>query len=288
MPEQIMDAPALSCLPSELLLQIFDYLATKELLRLTTVSHRVHDIIIRIIRARLDFATHLYDHGYSLDLSSSDPVHLYMEPAMDCIPQETEDLEISDFATERQLPVDHLGQLKSRYSRFRLHRRDFESYRKRARPGDIPGSRTHPSTAEPGFTGGGRPGQGLAHQRWTVDGIFFQLCVSLCVANKRTRFKSMFYREIVRVSEEWLNASTSMLNPQVEQSPRTHLGKSESGIGQNGSILWCSGNKHLGLRLRVRPHRLTEEEKSFDVDYEEVLVRTSHLLLTFESSLVGG
>ncbi|KAK8159819.1 hypothetical protein IWX90DRAFT_311287 [Phyllosticta citrichinensis] len=283
-----MDSSKLLSLPSELLLQVFNNLATTELLPLTTTSHRVHDIIIRIIRARIYFAAHLHDYGYALILESSDPSHIMQEPYMFCTPQETEERETSEAGNVEQGQVDTLDRLRSRYSRFKLHRSGPEHYHRTARPGDIPGSRTHPSTAEPTFTGGGQPGEGLIKQMWSLEWqLFFQLCVHLRFYNKHSRAAGTIQRTVIRIFWEWLNAPPDAPLPEAEHSQSTSLGNTGPGVGHEDRILWFSGDKDVGLKLRVSPRRLTEEEKCFDVDYKEVIVRTSHLLLTLEKSLLG-
>ncbi|KAF4307746.1 F-box domain cyclin-like protein [Botryosphaeria dothidea] len=62
-------------------------------------------------------------------------------------------------------------------------------------------------------------------------------------------------------------------------------------------LLWVSPARNVGLKFRVRERKfrrdnpiliLADEETavSYDIEYEELLVRTSHLLLTFENSLL--
>ncbi|KAK7605757.1 hypothetical protein JOL62DRAFT_589015 [Phyllosticta paracitricarpa] len=283
-----MESSKMISLPSELLLQVFTNFTTTELLPLATTSHRVHDLIIRIIRARLHFAAHLHDYGYALILESSDPSHIMQEPYMFCTPQETEESEANDAGKLEPCQTDSLGHLRSRYTRFRLHRQGPEHYRRTVRPGDIPGSRTHPSTAEPTFTGGGRPGEGAINQLWwTCSQQFFQLCVHLRFFNKHSRAAGTIQKKVIRVFWEWLSASPDAPLREGEHSQSTSLGNTEPSVDQEDLILWFSSDEDVGLKLRVSEQRLTEDEKMFDVNYNEVIVRTSHLLLTLEKSLLG-
>ncbi|KAF2141463.1 uncharacterized protein K452DRAFT_359207 [Aplosporella prunicola CBS 121167] len=308
-----MERTGLLSLPNELLLHVLNPLPTPDLLPLTTVSHRIYTLILRIVRNRLIAATNLQEGQYTLLLECYHPSAKLTEPPLYCDYLGTDGLDVRDPEADDADLVGRLGYLKSRYSRFGPHRKGPEAYRRVARPGDIPGSRTHPSTSQPRFSGGGYNDEELVKQVLSLDSDerFSQLCavvnlIELGPRNGLLRSCSEVDEGVVRVFRDWLRNNSEPAaqgGPELQKDPEyTKPGKGKEKAGPEAfddqRILWINpSKKNVGLRFRVRERKFRRENPifvlaneelavSYDIEYEELLVRTSHLLLTFEQSLL--
>ncbi|KAF2278625.1 uncharacterized protein EI97DRAFT_430893 [Westerdykella ornata] len=282
-------------LPNELLLQILAPFPTPQLLPLTLLSHRIYALILRILRNRLLAASEL--HAYSLLLECFHDSAKLTEPPYFCAYQGTDGLtrygslgklHESDGHAQSSDLAARLRELRNMYSRFRPHRRDLENdgRRVRPRPGDIPGSRTYPGTISDGYEGE------TVKQTLHLEGheLFTQLIAQsslVKISPLRGLFTSCVEVEegVVRIWREWLKNTAA----------KGDVGKTE---GLNDErILWVSPAKNTGLRVNVKEKKIRRDTPilmsvdedlpvSYEVEFEEFLVRTSHLMLMFEKSMV--
>jgi len=96
---------------------------------------------------------------------------------------------------------------------------------------------------------------------------------------------------VVRVWRDWLGKVTgggSTISAQGKEVLPTDQKR----------ILWVDTARNVGLRVRVKETKWRREQQpilmfageempvSYEIEYEELLVRTSHLLLKFEKSLL--
>ncbi|KAB2576766.1 hypothetical protein DBV05_g4512 [Lasiodiplodia theobromae] len=300
-------------LPNELLIHILNSLPTPDLLPLTTVAHRFYAVILRIVHNRLIAAANLHEQDHTLLLECYHPSAKLTEPPLYCRYLGTDGLDVPDPDFDEADLVGRLGYLRNRYSRFRPYRKGPEAYSARTRPGDIPGSRTHPSSSAPQYTGGGYNDDELVRQVLSLDSEerFTQLCAVINLIKLGPRnglFRSFVEVEdsVLRVFRDWLR---KVALPTANQLPDLQAASGESTsekgketqsdeeMADGKRLLWVSPAKNVGLKFRVRQRRLrrdtpililADEETavSYDIEYEELLVRTSHLLLTFENSLL--
>ncbi|OCL13632.1 hypothetical protein AOQ84DRAFT_282736 [Glonium stellatum] len=308
-------------LPNELLLHILTPLPTPTLLPLTIISHRIYALVLRILHNRLLLAATLHDH--SLILECYHPSAKLTEPPYFCTYHGTEGLDAYEepTASDSNL-VPRLGQLRNMYSRFRPYRRELgaDGHRVKKHPaGDVPGSRTHPSSS----AAGRKLDHELVRQILSLDGeeLFTQLCAvtNLVKIGPRNGLFSCFVEVeegVVRVWRNWLKemaAREGSTNSRTRAS-KTLITEEEIDIGRKGkeaaqkissiaddlndeNILWVSSARNTGLRFKIRERKLKREAPilmyvdedtplSYEIEYDELLVRTSHLLLKFENSLV--
>ncbi|KAL0257155.1 hypothetical protein SLS55_007965 [Diplodia seriata] len=207
----------------------------------------------------------------------------------------TNGLDVPDPDFEEEDLVGRLGYLRNRYSRFRPYRKGPEARSARTRPGDIPGSRTHPSSSGPRYTGGGYKDDELVRQMLSLDSEerFTQLCAVINLIKLGPHhglFRSFVEVEdsVLRVFRDWLQ---EVALPAAGQIPNLQAssGESTSGTGKETQpdediaegkrLLWVGPSKNVGLKFRVRERRLrrdtpilirADEEMavSYDIEYE--------------------
>jgi hypothetical protein len=176
------------------------------------------------------------------------------------------------------------------YSRFRPYRRELERGGRRVvrPPGDIPGSRTYPGTAQDRFEGE------TVKQILSLDGheLFTQLVSqsNLVKIGPRNGLFSCFVEVeegVMRVWRKWLKDvasqnETSSIDVE-EQDLHTGKGKQAARAGHTGktnvndeSILWVSPLKNTGIRFNVKERKLRRDapllvkadEEDMPVSYE--------------------
>ncbi|KAF2264024.1 hypothetical protein CC78DRAFT_517434 [Lojkania enalia] len=297
-------------LPNELLLHLLTPFPTPDLLPLTVISHRIYALILRILHHRLVAAAELQSH--SLLLECYHPSAKLTEPPYFCTYHGTNDLTTYKLPSENDPRLaGRLGEMRSMYSRFRPHRRELELGGRRVRrsPGDVPGSRTFPGTSSDKYDGEG------VRQILSLDGheLFTQLVAqtNLVKIGPRNGLFTCFVgveEGVLRVWREWLKdmsmKETFALGGQSEIVEEISKGKEivrevaqEERDIDDEQILWVSPARNTGFRLHVRERKLkrdapilisTDEDMpvSYDIEYDELLVRTSHLLLMLEKSMV--
>lgn len=320
--------PANTYIP-QLLLHLFVPLPTPELLPLTVVSHRIYNIILRILHNRLVAAAALDSH--SLLLECYHPSAKLTEPPYFCAYQGTDGLSLYENPSEPGRAVTaRLGEMRQMYSRFRPHRRELEDGGRRVarRPGDIPGSRTYPGTAQDKYKGE------LVKQTVSLEAheLFTQLVAqsNLVKIGPYNGLFSAFVdveEGVLRVWRKWLRKTAAMANDisaDIQTEVVEEVGKGKEMVHEvveekfdpdDQRILWVSTAKNTGIRFNVKERKMrrdapilirNDEELpvSYDIEYvgrlqicvkdcdysltciTELLIRTSHLLLTLEKSMV--
>ncbi|KAJ4401999.1 hypothetical protein N0V91_007502 [Didymella pomorum] len=295
-------------LPNELLLHLFVPLPTPELLPLTVVSHRIYNIILRILHNRLVAAAEL--HSHSLLLECYHPSAKLTEPPYFCAYRGTDGLSLYE-ETDRNTAA-RLGEMRHMYSRFRPHRRELEDGGRRVvrRPGDIPGSRTYPGTTQDKFKGD------IVKQTVSLEGheLFTQLVAQTNLV-KIGPYNGLFSafvdveEGVLRVWRNWLSGMAGKSNgasPGVQKEADEGVGKGKQAVREvveepfdpdDKRILWVSMAKNTGIRFNVKERMLRRDAPilikndedmpvSYDIEYDELLIRTSHLLLMLEKSMV--
>lgn len=307
---------------------MFVPLPTPELLPLTLISHRIHNIILRILHNRLVAAAELESH--SLLLECYHPSAKLTEPPYFCAYQGTDGLSLYDNPSEPdRVTTARLGEMRRMYSRFRPFRRELEEGGRRVvrRPGDIPGSRTFPGTAQDKFRGE------AVKQTVSLEAheLFTQLVAQTNLV-KIGPYNGLFSafvdveEGVLRVWRKWLGANASTGNTtstdiQKEQTQELGTGNEvvrevveEKFDPKDQRILWVSTARNTGIRFNVRERKLRRDAPilirndedmpvSYDIEYDgknvlysthdqlltcitELLIRTSHLLLMLEKSMV--
>ncbi|KAF1976260.1 F-box domain-containing protein [Bimuria novae-zelandiae CBS 107.79] len=300
-------------LPNELLIYLLTPMTTPELLPLASVSHRIYTIVLRILHNRLVIASELDSHSVLLECFH--PSAKLTEPPYFCTYHGTDGLQLYDgYAEDEKNLAKRLGEMRNIYSRFRPHRRELETGGRKVRrpPGDVPGSRTFAGTAGDGFEGD------TVKQILSLDAneLFTQLVAqtNLVKIGPRNGLFTCFVpieEGVIRVWRDWLRNMPDMGNttePKTEE-PVVEVGNGEekavtvefsdaSKDLEDERILWVSPSKDTGIRFRVRERkikrdnpilvRVDEEDLpvSYEIEYDELLIRTSHLLLMLEKSLV--
>jgi len=261
-------------LPNELILHILTSFSTQDLLNLATVSHRLHALVVRLILNRLIVAANPPDH--TLLLECYHPSARLTEPALYCTYLRTlglhPDLEYEQISSD-DAPIGRLGQLRALYSSFRPQRKlpDSPSPPPQHPAGDVPGSRTHPSSSSSRAARLARFEEQAANdcvkQVLSLEGheLFTQLCA---VANlvqpgpRRGLFGSIQPVEegVVRVWREWLRMMAGMADdvddgiPEAgsgAQAERQEVGSATKEVQKDERILWIDIKKNVGLKLKV-------------------------------------
>lgn len=246
----------------QILIQILSTFSTSQLLSVARVNHRFHDLTLRIIHTRLTDAAWLPDH--ELILECYHPSAKISTPYLHCDYLGTDGLAGYQEDEEKQLSF---GQLHNLYSRFRPVVQE-ENRRPRTRYPSV--SAVQPEDDD------------SASIKVSLDDgeMFSQLCTVTNLVKTGPR-RGLFLSHVnindgvVRVFRRWLAARAT---------------------GEEGTdpILWTDRNKTVGLKFRVhenvdeRPAIWSETDEdlpvSYTLVYEEVLVRTSRLLLNVEKS----
>lgn len=296
-------------LPNELLLHIFTPIPTLELLPLTTISRRIYSLILRILHNRLVAAAEL--HSHSVLLECFHPSVKLTEPPYFCTYRCTDGLTRYNDTDLNEKDVGRLGQMYNMYSRFRPHRRDLEpgGRKVKPRPGDVPGSRTFPGTTQDRYEGE------TVKQILSMEGheLFTQLIaqtnlVKIGSHNLFTNFVDV-EEGVLRVWREWLRDVSDRCikaNTAASKEPVEEVGKGKEVVREvveekadleDPSILWVTPTKNTGIRFNAREKRLrcqgpilmSADEHvpvSYEIEYDELLIRTSHLLLMLEKSML--
>ncbi|KAF2796674.1 hypothetical protein K505DRAFT_270941, partial [Melanomma pulvis-pyrius CBS 109.77] len=299
-------------LPNEIILHLLNPIPTPELLRLAVLSHRIYTLILRILQTRLVAASELSSH--TLLLECYQPSARLTEPPYFCTYHGTDGLTHYDpLSNDNTKVAARLGQMRNLYSRFQPHRRELESGGRRVRrpPGDVPGSRTYPGSPADKFEGE------TVKQILSLDGheLFTQLVAqtNLVKIGPRHGLFACFVgveEGVVRVWRDWLRdmaVKGRTVMPDTPQEGLKHEGKGKKAVREiveekrdlsDESILWVSQARNTGLKFNIKERKLrrdvpvlirADEEDmpvSYEIEYDELLIRTSHLLLMLEKSLV--
>lgn len=159
--------------------------------------------------------------------------------------------------------------------------------------GDIPGSRTHPSSADPSIHVHNTESNLVSQQvSLDADELFTQLIATLMLVKPGPRPDTILTavevcEGTIRVWRDWLaKQDKANINSTASHSP-----------AHDPSILWVNtADNAVGVKFRVKerkwkrdvPVLISADEEvavSYTVDLEEVVLRTSHLLFMVEESL---
>jgi hypothetical protein len=248
-------------------------MTTPELLPLTSISRRLSTIILRILHNRLVAAAELDSH--SLLLECYHPSVKLFEPPYFCTYHGTEGLSLYETGVETEVDIgERLKQMRNMYSRFRPHQRELEEGGKRVlpRPGDVPGSRTFPGTAQDKYQGES------VKQTLSLEAheLFTQLVAqtNLVKIGPRHGLFTCFVdveEGVMRVWKEWL-ADTAAKGRQKQASAlveaKEKAGKGKEPAGEftgattdldDPSILWVSAARNSGIRFNVRERKFRRD-----------------------------
>lgn len=277
----------------QLLLHLLAPIPTPELLPLTVLSHRIYNLVLRILHNRLVAAAEL--HSHSLLLECYHPTAKLTEPPYFCAYQGTDGLSLYENPSEPDRVITaRLGQMRQMYSRYRPHRRELQDGGRRVvrRPGDIPGSRTYPGTVQDKFKGD------LVRQTVSLEGheLFTQLVAQTNLV-KIGPYNGLFSafvdveEGVLRVWRDWLSdagAETSMPRADTQQEVVEELGKGQEAMREGADethdinsprILWVSTAKNTGIRFNVKERKLRRDAPilirndedtpvSYEIEYE--------------------
>ena len=293
-------------LPNELILQTLSSFQTTELLTITTLSHRFHALIIRLLQTRLFQAANLPDH--TLLLECYHPSQKLTEPPLYCTYLGTPGLDtcVEDDNEDHYNPIGRISTLRNLYSSFIPYRRQIKPYAKQYRhpAGDIPGSRTHPSSS----SAVKEEEQDAVRQILSLEGheLFTQLCAVTNIVRVGPRnglFRSFVEVQegVVRVWREWLARRASMdaggtestieisaLNLDKPNGKNVIRENDVDGTGiidicNDDRILWIDMPKNVGLRVDVSEKKwrrnmpvLMHADEEVSVSYEVVYQGTRY------------
>jgi hypothetical protein len=274
-------------------------MTTPQLLPLAPLSHRIYALILRILHNRLVAASELDSHSVLLECFH--PSAKLTEPPYFCTYRGTDGLtDYNVFAEDDKNVASRLGEMRNMYSRFRPYRRELERDGRRVRrpPGDIPGSRTFPGTAQDRFEGE------TVKQILSLDGheLFTQLISqsNLVKFGPRNGLFTCFVEVedgVVRVWRKWLRDLALRGNTpttDIQREAATYVGKGKEPIRdditgttdvKDGSILWVSPHRNTGIRFNVKERKLRRDapllvradEEDMPVSYEIEYDGTQHV-----------
>lgn len=253
----------------QILIQIISPLTTLQILPLARINRRFQDLTLRIIHTRLTDAAWLPHH--ELILECYHPSAKISTPYLHCDYLGTDGLEGYTEDEDKQLT---LSQMHNLYSRFRPVVQE-ENRRGRAR--------------YPTASGSAQTGEDDLMASVTVnldDGeMFSQLCAVTNLVKTGPR-RGLFLSHVnvndgvVRVFRRWLAAKTAT---------------GAEGASGEDPILWTDRHKTVGIKFRVQQDNVDMRQPTLWADdddppvaytliYEELVIRTSMLLLEVEKS----
>ncbi|PLB47927.1 hypothetical protein P170DRAFT_476580 [Aspergillus steynii IBT 23096] len=284
-------------LPNEVFVQILTPFSMCALLRLATISHRFHALVLRILHYRLLTSASLRE--YKLILECFHPSSKLIEPHVFCQYLGTDGLsdrhEGAGSLYENVDPAQRLGRLTALYSRFRPERAVDER---------ISGMGLVISDSD----------AQSAQDRLTVTRNvnletfeeFSQLCVVVNIvkvmpgthlllsANDVVDGVARLFREWLK--EQELNHCAAHDEEEDDELDSNAADADAKNKARSSPMLWVDQGQNVGLKVRVRKkrhltagfplliHRDEEVLTSYEVDIEELHVRTTRLLLTMEKS----
>jgi len=300
------DPVCLYSLPNEILVSILSGFETQTLLPLAIVSRRFHSVILGILHFRLLLAAALPD--YTLILEAYHPSKRYSDPFLFCTYLGTDGLG-SHHEGEGSLYEDCVGEegrfakLGALYSRFRPEQPGVrKSVPVRRFAHAVPTQATSANNGDGGY-------KKVAHTlNLDADELFGQFCAYASIVRVGPR-RGLFLSNIdivqpgqgvMRVWKQWLQDRAQELWQQ-EQTPGIGLDRTASThwptIGSDKNIMWTDYRKNVGLRVAVRDREgrcygkdaceFADLPMSFSIEIEELVVRTTHIMLAVETSVYG-
>jgi len=306
-------------LPNEILSSIFNLFSTRDLVLFAPTCHHIHDIVLQALQQRLQTAAGL--DGHLLYLECGPPAAKSTTSKVFCTPLGTPGLqELVREVQDAGGTIGHLGRMSELYSRFRPVNKepDFRSVPRPHPAGDIPGSNTYLSMEERSAAWKPYTEEPVTRSiHVDADTLFSQL-ETFAYLGRRESTRGLLCsiqdvcEGIIRVWREWL-ARQCEIKHWTDGEPVTILRDDDNlatGKGkqrahcmsemlaprQDKSVLWLNTKgEHVGIKFRVKEKKwrretpvLVEREADLPVSYivelEEVLVRSTHLLLKLEES----
>ncbi|EMC93465.1 hypothetical protein BAUCODRAFT_150789 [Baudoinia panamericana UAMH 10762] len=301
-------------LPNEILLSIFNLFPTKSLLPFMPTCQPFHSLILRVLHHRLQVAASLA--GHTLYLECYHPSAQLTAAEFFCTSLGTDGLQ--DLGADIANGSTSIGDVRragSLYSRFRPQRKEPDTLGPPKHPaGDIPGSRTYrdPSAA--------LSPEDAVSETVTVDAheLFSQL-TTFAYLGKRHSSRGLLFsmQEVcegtIRVWREWLSRQCESKKWSDGENVVIHHDPPSDAIAGKGKqrsdsvtgypdptkdprILWVNTrDDNVGIRFRVKERKWrraapvlftsdVEVPVSYEIDFEEVFVRTTHLLLKLEEA----
>ncbi|OQO02626.1 hypothetical protein B0A48_12154 [Cryoendolithus antarcticus] len=299
-------------LPNEILLSIFSQFSTHELLQWTSTCRRFHSLILRLFHNRLQYAAEL--DGHTMYLECYHPSDQLTAPGLFGIPLGTHGLD----EIGRSLNVDgptpgQARRLGNLYTRFRPQQHEPERKVPRwLRPGDVPGSRTHPASDPQAEASDAKE---VVRDIVTVDAheLFSQLATTAYLGKREPRrglLESIVpvTDSTIRVWRDWLkrmcesrsfsDESTIVIHRELQATSAAISGTGAAEYldpSKDPNVLWANTRHNdVGIKFKVvkRKQRAAtmplmyasdvEVPVSYEVEFEEVYVRTGHLVLSLE------
>ncbi|KXH69643.1 F-box domain-containing protein [Colletotrichum salicis] len=265
-------------LPNELLIAILSTFESRQLLPLTTVDHRFNATATTILQHRLLHTARM--EGHEVMLESYHPSARNSTPSMTC---RFTGVDFLDYQWTGEEDMD-LRDLSHLYSHFRPVVSEETRRMRRVFGRRLPGA---PLEQEIGD-------QPVVQELILDDGeLFSQLCTTTSLVKSSPNpgllaSHSNIENGVVRVWRHWLAkaAARSAICAAGEGRPRI----------DESTILWADSTKYVGLRFsvtditkeRLPVYRGLDEDApvAYSLHYEELLVRTSQVLLAMEKSAV--
>ncbi|KIX93505.1 uncharacterized protein Z520_10683 [Fonsecaea multimorphosa CBS 102226] len=317
------DPRCLYDLPNEILVSILSGFATQDLLPLVVVSRRFHSIILRILHFRLLLAAALPDYklileAYHPSKRYSDPYLFCTYLGTDGLSSkhEGEGSLYEDCDGEE----GRLAKLGGLYSRFRPERPGVQgSMPARRIAGAVLNTTSSSSSSSsststntgtmPIYADGGDGGFTKVTHTLNLDAdeLFGQFCAYASLVRlgpRRGVFLSNVHivrsgQGVMRVWKQWLQDRAQDLWQQEQEGPEGVQMEptptmSCPTIGADKNIMWTDYRKNVGLRVAVRDRNelcygnravdFDDMPMSFAIEIQELVVRTTHLMLAVEAS----
>ncbi|KAL9122758.1 MAG: hypothetical protein Q9187_000697 [Circinaria calcarea] len=268
------------------------------------ISRRFHDLILRIIQGRLLLAAS--PKGHTLILECYHPSAKSTEPHLVCQYLGTPGL-ANAFQETEPIPyhaggVGQLGQWRDLYSHFRPARQETECRVLRSHPAGEAVRLPNPKIS---LTGDGRlheePTKDLVSHDVNLDSheLFSQLCVVTHLVQLGPR-SGIFYSivniadGVVRIWRKWLAERTKVLKSH-ETSNMDDRSSAHPDLDESSRMLWVDSRRNAGLLVRIRErsirrdvplllHKDEDPAVSYVMEYEELRIRTAHLLQAVEQA----
>ncbi|KAK2017998.1 F-box domain-containing protein [Colletotrichum eremochloae] len=263
-------------LPNELLIAILSTLDSRDLLPLTLVDRRFSATATTILQHRLLHTAKMEGHNMMLD--SYHPIDKQSTPSMTC---RFTGLSLLNHTWTREQEDMDLRDLSQFYSHFVPVVSEETRRMRRVFGRRLPGVPLEHETGDEPVT-----------QEIILDEgeLFSQLCTSTSLIKSGPNPGLLASHRnithgVVRVWRHWLAkaAAISAISP-------------TAGCTDESTILWLDSAKNVGLRFRVTdvtqqrlpPYRGSDEDPpvAYSIYYQELLVRTSHVLLALEQAAV--
>ncbi|EXJ80657.1 hypothetical protein A1O3_06941 [Capronia epimyces CBS 606.96] len=309
------DALCLYSLPNEILVSILSGFETQTLLPLAVVSRRFHSIILRIIHFRLLLAV---VSDYKVFLEAYHPSTRHSDPSLFCSYLGTDGLSAKhegegslyeDCASEKGR-FAKLGALYSRFSPDRLGMQGLGGSLLGWRVATGAPDQATPNPTQPSYAEGDDGSMKVLHNlNLDADELFVQFCAYATLIKVGERRASFFSEPklvqsgqgVMRVWKQWLQDRACALWEQEQgqdQTPEVRLDRPSTtscpSIGSDKNILWTDYRKNVGLRVAVRDREglcygkaafeLDDVPMSFSLEIQELVVRTTHLMLVVETA----